>query len=612
MTTSSPPPQRRWRDATWRGPGSRSLALASLLIILALAGLLIAALAGFDRGIADRQAAIEAEISQRLAAGIEQMQAGNPELAAAQFQQVLQLDPANPEANGYLQELQSSARPDPTPSVAPLLLVPPEGATPLPTQAPVVLPTSSLLQQAEAALKAKDWPEAIALLNQLTALDPAYQPEAVRTLRFNAYAQQGQAFVGEERYEEALRSFDQALVIRPDDEEVKTTRELIALYVEALGRWRLDWPGVIRNLQAIQGRQPGFLDVNKRLRAAYEAWGDSLVRDSQWCDAVERYDVALTLGASDEIEVKRDQAKTTCVQPPVAQEDATAQPGASAQPDATVASAGSAPVGSGRLAFATFDPLFSRWTIYRLPLQGARQPQPVAEAASQPVFSPDGNFLAVRSERSDQTGLAVMSSGGADRRRLTTFYEDAHPRWSSDGSQITFESNREGDRRWRIYSVGAAGGDGVFLDYGRWPAWSPRSPSIAYQGCSAASGRCGLLLINASGGDSRQITDVPGDTMPAWSPDGARIAFASAERGGSWDIFVLELASGNVATLAASPGVDAHPVWSPDGRQVAFLSNRDGAWAIYVVDVASGQTQRVLALPGTLPDWYEAQLDWGR
>ncbi len=75
---------------------------------------------------------------------------------------------------------------------------------------------------------------------------------------------------------------------------------------------------------------------------------------------------------------------------------------------------------------------------------------------------------------------------------------------------------------------------------------------------------------------------------------------------------MLELASGNVATLAASPGVDVHPVWSPDGRQVAYLSNRDGAWAIYVVDAATRQSQRVSALPGTLPDWYEAQLDWGR
>jgi tetratricopeptide (TPR) repeat protein len=606
MTMSSPPPQRGWRNYTWRGPSSRWLAIASLLIILALAGLLAAAIAGFGRGLADRQATTEAEISRRLSAGIEQMQAGNLPQAAAEFQRVLQLDPANSEAQTHLLSLQTAATPEPTPSVAPLLLVPPEGTTPLPTLPAVVLPTDDLFQQAQTALAAKDWQQAIALLNQLTALDPAYQPEAVRSVRFDAYAQQGRAFIGEERFEEALRSLDQALVIRPGDEETKTMRELIALYVDALGRWRLDWPGVIRNLQAIEAREPGFLDVNRRLWAAYEAWGDSLVRDSQWCDAVERFDMALTMGASEMLEEKRDQAEASCAQPPVVADDDAAQPGA------TVVAGGTGPVGSGRLLFATFDPQFSRWTVYRLPLQGERQPQSLAEAASQPVWTPDGNFIAIRSERNDQSGLAVMSSSGADRRRLTTYYEDAHPRWSSDGSQITFESNREGDRRWRIYRVGAAGGDGVFLDYGRWPAWSPRGPAIAYQSCSPVSGRCGLYIINANGGDVRQITDVPGDTMPAWSPDGARIAFASADRGGSWDIFVLELASGNVATLVASPGVDAHPVWSPDGRQVAYLSNRDGFWGIYTVDVASGQTRQVLALPGTLPDWYEAQLDWGR
>ncbi len=607
MTKPSRSPLRAARDHTWRGPSSRWLAVASLVIILALVGLLAAAIAGFGRGLADRQASVAAEIDRRLMLGIQLMEAGNLEEAAAEFQQVLQIDPAHSEARGYLEGMQPEPTPEPTPSVAPLLLVPPEGATPLPTVPVIALPTDNLFGQAQEALDGKDWPGAIALLNQLTALDPTYQPEQVRAMRFSAYTQQGQAFIGQERFEEALRSFDQALVIRPDDEEVKTTRELIALYVDALGRWRLDWPGVIRNLQAIQERQPGFLDVDPRVRAAYEAWGDSLVRDNQWCDAVERYDTALTLGASSDITEKRELAQVSCLQPPVAALDATPEPGAELTP-----AVGAAPAGMGRLLFATFDPAPNRWTVYRLPLQGDRQPQPLAEAASQPVYTPDGNFIAVRSERSDQTGLAVMSSSGADRRRLTTFYEDSHPRWSSDGSQITFESNREGDRRWRIYRVGAGGGDGVFLDYGRYPAWSPRSQTIAYQGCSAASGRCGLFTINAAGGDMRQITDVPGDTMPAWSPDGARIAFASAERGGSWDIFVLELASGNVSTLVASPGVDAHPVWSPDGRQVAYLSNRDGPWAIHVVDVVTRQSQRVLALPGTLPDWYEAQLDWGR
>jgi tetratricopeptide (TPR) repeat protein len=606
MTTPTPSPQHGWRHRTWRGPGARWLAVASLLIILALVGLVAAAVVGFSQGLAARQQAVQLEIDQRLSAGIEQLQAGQLEQAAAEFQRVLQLDPANSVAQSYLQEMQAAATPQPTASVAPLLLVPPEGSTPMPTLEAVVLPTDTLFEQAEAALANKDWPQAILLLNQLTALDSTYQPEQVRALRFSAYAEQGSAFINEERFEEALRSFDQALVIRPNDAEIKTTRELIALYVEALGRWRLDWPGVISNLQAIETRQPGFLDVNRRLRAAYEAWGDSLVSTNEWCEAVERFDAALARGASDELSEKRAATQTSCEQPPVVLEGSPAPAGSGA---------GSAPAGSassGRMIFATYDPQGSRWTVYRLPLQGERQPQAVAEGASQPVFSPDGNFIAARSELGDQTGLAVMTNSGNERRRLTTFYEDARPRFSSDGSQLTFESNRESDRRWRVYTVGAAGGENRMLDYGRWPAWSPRSPLIAYQGCGAASGRCGLLLIDAGGGGSRQITDVPGDTMPSWSPDGARIAFASAERGGSWDIFALELASGNVATLVASPGVDAHPVWSPDGRQVAYLSNRDGYWGIYTVDVASGQNRLVLALPGTVPDWYEMQLDWVR
>ena len=244
-------------------------------------------------------------------------------------------------------------------------------------------------------------------------------------------------------------------------------------------------------------------------------------------------------------------------------------------------------------------------------MQSGRQPESIAEAASQPDIGPFGDFIVARSERNDQSGLVVLSTTG-DRRRLTTYYEDSHPSWSGDGSQVTFESDREGDRRWRIYRVGAGGGDSVFLDYGRWPAWSPRGSTIAYQTCDQTGGRCGLFLIGADGSNPRSITGVPGDAMPSWSPDGSRIAFASADRGGSWDIFVLEVNTGNVATLASSPGIDAHPVWSPDGRQVAFLSNRDGLWAIYAIDVATGRTQQLAALPGSLPDWFEAQLSWGR
>ena len=260
---------------------------------------------------------------------------------------------------------------------------------------------------------------------------------------------------------------------------------------------------------------------------------------------------------------------------------AGATPSADATPGATVVAGGAPLAGSGRIFFSTYSSEFNRWDLYRLLVQSGRRRSLSPRPLHRRNIGPFGDFIVARSERTDEAGLMVLSSSG-DRRRLTTFYEDSHP-LSGDGSQMTFESDREGDRRWRIYRVGAGGGDSVFLDYGRWPAWSPRSSTIGYQTCDQTGGRCGLFLIGADGSDSRSITGVPGDTMPAWSPDGSRIAFASADRGGSWDIFVLEVGTGNVATLASSPGIDTHPVWSPDGRrspssQIAMVCGPSTPW----------------------------------
>ena len=157
MTTPTPPSPRGWRHRTWRGPSARWLTVASLLIIVALIGLLIATLAGFSQGLAARQQAVQAEIDQRLSAGIEQMQARRLEQAAAELQRVLQLDPANSVAQGHLQGMQVAVTPQPTALIAPLLLVPPEGATPMPTLELVILPTDGLFGQAETALARATW-----------------------------------------------------------------------------------------------------------------------------------------------------------------------------------------------------------------------------------------------------------------------------------------------------------------------------------------------------------------------------------------------------------------------------------------------------------------------
>jgi Tol biopolymer transport system component len=178
-----------------------------------------------------------------------------------------------------------------------------------------------------------------------------------------------------------------------------------------------------------------------------------------------------------------------------------------------------------------------------------------------------------------------------------------------------FASNREGDRRWRIYRVWAWA-EGTLpetsLGFGRSPAWSPDGQRIAYQGCDEQGNRCGLWTMAPDGSSRQPLTNDPSDTAPAWSPDGKRLAFMSYERTGRWDLYILRVATGRVTPLVMGAGNAGLPVWSPDGQQIAFLSDHSGSWAIYIVPATGGAIQKLADLPGTTDDWLLERLSWGR
>lgn len=591
---------QKWRDLTWKGPPPRWLTIWAVALVLGLGVLVGAGLLGLRQGLMDRGVQHRAEVEDHYEKGLAYLQAGQLGLARAELEKVLELDPDNGPARRQLQALESMLAPTPLPTEAP-------APSPTPTANTRLLAVEALYAQAQEAIASHQWLTATALLDQLTLLAPDYQVEDVQELRYQAAYQRGLELVAERHLEEALRAFDEALAVRPDDTAAQEQRELAALYADALGAWGAGWSQAVQALQAIYQRQPNYQDVAQRLVEAQTAWGDQLAEAGDWCQAADHYAAALALQALPEVADKQAQANDFCANPPPA---ATTPPEVTPESDKTGA-AGPQPEGSGHLAFAVRSPETGHWLVYSLPLQNGQQPTPLAEDASQPALSPTSRELAAHSQRGDQMGLLVFATDGSQRRRLTTFAEDSHPNWSADGQRIAFDSNREGDRRWRIYWTWAGGGDTVSLGLGRWPAWSPSEDIVAYQGCDETGSRCGLWLTSPDGTNRHQLTDVPSDAMPAWSPDGTKLAFASSDRDGVWNLYLLDLAAGQVSLLAASPSVDAHPVWSPDGSQVAFLSNRDGPWAIYVVEPASGQTAQVSVLPGEVPDWFEAQITWG-
>ena len=103
--------------------------------------------------------------------------------------------------------------------------------------------------------------------------------------------------------------------------------------------------------------------------------------------------------------------------------------------------------------------------------------------------------------------------------RFTRFAEDNRPSWSPDGNRFAFGSNREGDRRWRIYVAWAdVDGEANNINFGENPAWHPNADTIVFRGCDETGNRCGLWTMTGAGSGRSSLTSVPEDTMPAWSP----------------------------------------------------------------------------------------------
>jgi dipeptidyl aminopeptidase/acylaminoacyl peptidase len=164
-------------------------------------------------------------------------------------------------------------------------------------------------------------------------------------------------------------------------------------------------------------------------------------------------------------------------------------------------------------------------------------------------------------------------------------------RWSPDGAQIAFVSDRSGQRQ--VFVVPAAGGEprkvtsanaGVSLF-----RWAPDGKSIAFtteeerdphaqfKVVKADDSRLRLLRVSLAG--TSPVEEIFDGTKYAvhgfdWSPDGGRIAFQDD------GIFVLDLATQNVTPVASGAGPYRNPLWSPDGNSVAF-ETANGAKGFY-------------------------------
>ncbi len=191
-----------------------------------------------------------------------------------------------------------------------------------------------------------------------------------------------------------------------------------------------------------------------------------------------------------------------------------------------------------------------------------------SKRTTNPDPATDGEWLAFNfMPGGGQADIAIIRTDGTGLRQLTNAPHHANfmPRWSPDGSQIAFYSQR----------------------FGNWEIWT----------------------IKPDGSGLKQLTETPYDINHiAWAPDGSQIAYLAAYDDGDFDTYLFSPGTPweeqNPQKLPR-PNVAGHFIansWSPDSKWLAGWVTDKSSRYIALFSIVP-QEYEVLPTEGTAPVW---------
>jgi dipeptidyl aminopeptidase/acylaminoacyl peptidase len=224
-------------------------------------------------------------------------------------------------------------------------------------------------------------------------------------------------------------------------------------------------------------------------------------------------------------------------------------------------------------------------------------------------FSPDGARLAlVVTEPPKGTGRLkhvwiYKRQGGVVRQFTYSAKSESVPRWSPDGKQLAFLSNRDDDQQ-QIFLMGANGGEGRAVTQGKRSVrtfeWSPDGTRIAFLAPDAKTEEeekkekdkddakvvdkddkhARLWILDVVSGETRALTKANRNFDElAWLPSGDRVVVKGTERPESDEytekIYSVLITDRTMKELVAPRGPFGEMRIAPDGKTISYVGARE-------------------------------------
>ena len=282
-------------------PHYRLTLLAVIVAILCAAAIVALGLGGFSLGLRDRAQASSNLAAQHYQVGVNHLTHGEYDLAIAEFELVLRLQANFPDAQAKLAQAQQAQKVEHLPTLVATL---------------TVVPLSQDVAVIEQALTRQNWTAVIDLGEQFLADHPDYQRDDIIQMLFTAYQKTGELAVDQNRLSDALRLFDRALVLNPDDPTVTSTRQQAALYLAASSYWGADWQRTIDTFAQLVDLDSTYKDAFQKLYLAYVGYADDAAENGDWCLAANQYTLANQLEDNADILAKQVTAEINCASKP--------------------------------------------------------------------------------------------------------------------------------------------------------------------------------------------------------------------------------------------------------------------------------------------------------